>query len=75
MPREAVKKASSESSEEFTEADLKSLQAELEKTMPKEKADEITSVFSKFTTGKTSAENFEGFVSDNNCTSYQELSQ
>lgn len=62
LPRAAEKKSSEESSEEFTEADLKLFQAELEKSLSKEQADRITSVFSKFTTGKTSEENAEGFI-------------
>lgn len=63
LPRAADKKGSDESSEEFTEADLKTFQAELEKSLPKGQVDQIISVFSKFTTGKTSEENAEGFVS------------
>lgn len=64
MPRDADKKSSSDSSEEFTEADLKIYQTELSKVLPKEKVEPIINVFSKFTSDKTSAENLDGFVSE-----------
>lgn len=64
LPREAVAIAVNE---DFTEAQLNTLQAELEKKLPKEMADQLTNSLSKFTTDSvhtyTPDEKYKAFVS------------
>lgn len=58
------------SSEEITIADIDKLKQDLMKTMPEKDAENIASIFRKFTKDSTDEEKFEGFVSfDRSCVS------
>lgn len=59
----AVEEKKADASTELSLADIEKMREDMEKTMPKDKAEEIASVFRKFTKDTTDEEKFMGFVS------------